>query len=779
MSRRHLDSGSNRARQSPLAATTLPLLLILAVAAFLRFYYLDASSLWSDEGNTWALIQRSFAEISRDAAADIHPPGYYWLLKLWSQGFGFSAAAIRSLSALLGVLVVLQVYFIGRTLARSRALSPAGALLAALIVTFNPFQIFYSQEARMYMLLTLEAALLGWATIRLLRRQVRPEETIGTWPQLLFVLAGVAGLWTHYSFPIILLAADLALLWTFLVQGADKPIQRRLFLRIVLLNLLVAVAFLPWLQTALTGTLNWPSGGSSVPPTDALILSLQSLLFGPMPTLPAPLWPWLTVFVLGVGLGSVVLLRRPAGRFLILWALMPIALLFTFGLFSDAFLKILLIASPAWSLLLAAAVANSRLPQLSQRAGQIGLILLLLSAAYATLPAYYTDPHVRDNYAGISRYLAAVAHAEEDLLILNAPGQQEVWRYYDPGISLLALPQERPAKVEPTISTLAAAIADRKRVHAIYWATDESDPDGIVEGWLERNSFKGAESWQGDIRFVTYHLAEELRCRQLEPDVTFSQEIAPAEICGISPGMSVAAGDVLLVGMHWRALTSITEDYAVSVQVQDEQSNVVAQHDGVPGGGSAPTASWTAGELIADNHGIHIPVGTPPGRYRIAVALYDPASGHRLTTTDGDMMLLGEVTIGIGDQTLPIDLLPAEHIVDQQLGPIRLAAYSLHRQGFAHAPQTAIAPEDNVEFVFYWQAPDPLPSEWPKALQYVLTLGNSAQTVPLAGNNYPTALWSAGEVVRGTLVVSYDGVSNHPTLRIGDKTIGLAKLPLR
>ena len=31
---------------------------------------------------------RSLADISARAAVDIHPPGYYWLLNLWSRIFG-------------------------------------------------------------------------------------------------------------------------------------------------------------------------------------------------------------------------------------------------------------------------------------------------------------------------------------------------------------------------------------------------------------------------------------------------------------------------------------------------------------------------------------------------------------------------------------------------------------------------------------------------------------------------------------------------------------------
>ncbi len=131
----------------------LLLLLILGIAAGLRFYQLDSQSLWADEGNSVALAGRSLARITQDAANDIHPPLYYWLLHLWTSIFGFSEAALRSLSAVLGVLLVLAVAEFGR-----RLHGVLTGLLAGLFAALAPFQIYYSQEARMYILLALEAA---------------------------------------------------------------------------------------------------------------------------------------------------------------------------------------------------------------------------------------------------------------------------------------------------------------------------------------------------------------------------------------------------------------------------------------------------------------------------------------------------------------------------------------------------------------------------------------------------------------------------------------------
>jgi hypothetical protein len=100
----------------------LLLILILALAAGLRLYRLDAQSLWNDEGTSVALAGRSLAAITQGAAADIHPPSYYYLLHYWLMLAGNSEFGARSLSALAGVALVGLVYALGRgSLAAHRA----------------------------------------------------------------------------------------------------------------------------------------------------------------------------------------------------------------------------------------------------------------------------------------------------------------------------------------------------------------------------------------------------------------------------------------------------------------------------------------------------------------------------------------------------------------------------------------------------------------------------------------------------------------------------------
>ncbi len=105
-------------RRTPMSEhrSRILLILIFLLALALRGYRLDGQSLWADEGNSAALASRPLAQIAHDSAHDIHPPLYYWLLHGWTRLAGTSEIALRSLSALLGLLLVWLIYLIGRRL---------------------------------------------------------------------------------------------------------------------------------------------------------------------------------------------------------------------------------------------------------------------------------------------------------------------------------------------------------------------------------------------------------------------------------------------------------------------------------------------------------------------------------------------------------------------------------------------------------------------------------------------------------------------------------------
>ncbi|HAJ36142.1 MAG TPA: hypothetical protein DCL15_10655, partial [Chloroflexi bacterium] len=678
--------------------------------------------------------------------------------------------------------------------------------LAVLLAAVNPFQIYYSQEARMYMLLAVEAAGLFWALVWMMEIGDRRLE-IGRLgdsdgsaslhlqspiSQSLFLIFGIAGMWTHYSFPIVLAAAGLTFViwWAAGLRRASTTPPRNHpitpLLRYAALNLLIVLAYLPWLPTAIDSVLNWPRGGVTVGLAEGVALTLRTLLFGPLRTVPEPLASWLIVAGALPLVGLFALRRLPrlalaAG----LWLLLPVAMMFGLGLFTDAFLKFLLVASPAWCLLGAAApwIMTPQLPTRTPSRFVHGALIACVAifgigAAVAVLPTYYADPFVRDNYRGVAEYLAAVGDARDDLVILNAPGQQEVWRYYDPGLPTLALPAQRPPDAADVAAQLAAATSGKRRVFALFWATDESDPEQSVENWLNANAFKAMESWQGNLRFVTYALASDLGETAITP-VQWENGMRLTHVQQPQPTpQQVTPGNAATIQLHWLTTRALTQRYKVSLQLLDARNQVIAQHDSEPGGGAHPTDRWQVGESVLDNHGIAIPFGVPPGRYRMIVVLYAADTGERVQQSGQDALPLGEVEVARTVQTPPLAVVPMQHRLNDTVGPVRLVGYDAYRRGFAHAQQTPIQPGDVVHFTLYWQAPTPLPAAWPADLMLTLQLGEQTLSAPLAGGAYPTSAWQAGELVRGEFDLLYTGGDPHPVLRVDDAVITLRRLPM-
>ena len=96
------------------------------------------------------------------------------------------------------------------------------------------------------------------------------------------------------------------------------------------------------------------------------------------------------------------------------------------------------------------------------------------------------------------------------------------------------------------------------------------------------------------------------------------------------PAGPVRPGAEVKLTLYWQVLGKVGGDYTVSIHLLDGNDVRVGQADGPPLNNTYPTSFWAAGESLADAHRLTIPANIAPGRYRIAVGLYDPISGLRL-----------------------------------------------------------------------------------------------------------------------------------------------------
>ncbi len=236
-------------------------LIALGVAFFVRVNELGTQSLWNDEGTSVALAQTSVSAIVNAAARDIHPPLYYLLLNGWVQVAGTSEFAVRFLSVFAGVLVVALTFRIAREFFDQDV-----AVIAAVLAALNPFQVYYAQETRMYIWVTLFACVSVWAMVVMLKP---PREDVPPLQQrirkrslflVVYILATLAALYTnYYAFTLVLFENLAFLAWLIWSWRAKRPRIGHTIAFWVAAQAFIAVAYLPWLNFARQSLTSWPA----------------------------------------------------------------------------------------------------------------------------------------------------------------------------------------------------------------------------------------------------------------------------------------------------------------------------------------------------------------------------------------------------------------------------------------------------------------------------------------------------------------------------------------
>jgi mannosyltransferase len=175
---------------------------LMVLAAAIRIVVINTQSYWTDEALTAFEASLRFGSMVNVVLhVETTPPLYFVLIWAWGHIFGTTAIALRSVSVLAGIAVVPIAYLCGRDLASRRA-----GVLAAAFVTVNPFLIWYSQEARAYMLLV---ALSGASFLWFVRALQEPSRRALTWWAVYSSLA----LMTHFFAAFLVATEAVWLLW--------------------------------------------------------------------------------------------------------------------------------------------------------------------------------------------------------------------------------------------------------------------------------------------------------------------------------------------------------------------------------------------------------------------------------------------------------------------------------------------------------------------------------------------------------------------------------------
>ena len=753
------------------------LLLMLLPAFWLRLFLLDGQSLWWDEGISLHLATSSFAEIVANRAANIHPPLYFFLLKIWVMLTGTTSFAARYFSVLASFLQVALVYALLRDWFGRRT-----AVIGLVLTAVYALSIVYAQEVRVYAFLPLTYLL-----ILLLAHRVAQEQPT----RRLWLALGVAewvALHLHYNSLFLLVFVNGWLLVKFWRQPRFWPWFKA--------QLGVALASLPWAVGVL---LNWPAvqaearlagfvtqrpSWSFVLPQvwgfqltglvnvfdDASVRLAAILLMVLLPLLLVWVWlqrdswwgPWLwAIWAAPLSLGLMLWFGRSFSH--------PRYIgMFAYGL-------ILLLAY-----LLTPRLGGRSLADFLANGLRLGTAVLFIGLSGWGLQHYFFDPaFAKDDLRQIAAILEAEA-APSDLILIPRTDWSLSFVYAgDTPIQMVDAFDQ--AQLWPA---LAAWTDGPTHVYTLDYADNFYDFQGVVPFALE-SAGNLVQRWRvDDLILSQYRLDRPVSQPELAPQDGRFGDIA---FLGSWVGPTATSADGVTIALQWQLLAPVTHNYAIVLDVTDGTGLEVAGWDEqlvAPNG--RPTNRWEVGEVVTTYHFVPFKYGTPPLTYAVNMRVYI-VRGEVQTldlidsagTPQGQNVLLGQVQV---ERPLPTQthIYGSQHPYGPLPEPIQLAV-GLQLTHVLMA-NSFLRPGQNLDLELGWQSSQPLPDLRP---QFVLRQDGQPLVIDAsapAQNQYPTDLWRAGEFVweQRLLTVPPTAVSGPATLfvELDDVSVALGEVEI-
>lgn len=393
----------------------IALAAVLAVGLALRVPFLQEKTFFIDEAYSWMLASGGAKDILAGAASESNPPLPMFAFHLW-QSWARDEWQLRLLCLILNLAAVPVLYLFGERLGGRSA-----GLAAAALGAVSAYQVEFSQIYRYPAM----AALIGAVCYCFLWRWIESRNSKFLPP---LAAAFIIGLYTHYFFIFLVLAANVFVFVCFIRDW--KTIARWAASQAI-----VAAAFTPWLFAFVK------QSGSELavvrPDTLAAHLKtlpffavpnvLQAFSFGSYPVREHLFFMGAGVLVYAALFARLLLLRDPLKKWFLITNL-GLALVLPYFMMLFLGLRLQLLYFCVFSSLLYASFA------VSLSAGKNAAVNVLLGTALFALIAvslvfYYSNVRDPENNKTVIRYIESNAGAR-DIVVVNPTYQSSLFEYY-------------------------------------------------------------------------------------------------------------------------------------------------------------------------------------------------------------------------------------------------------------------------------------------------------------------------------------------------------------
>jgi len=468
------------------------LLVILVIALVLRLIAIN-QSLWLDEAISVNIVNALNLKslILNFSSGDFHPPFFYILLKGWFlllQRFHFyniSEIFARLPSVFFGVGTVLVTYFIGKKLFDKKT-----AIIAAILISTAPLHIYYSQEARMYMMSAFFASLSVYFFVCLI-----DKDSILSWVG--FIISTVLMLYCDYL-PYFLI--PVYILYLFIYRNKIAKSTLRAF---VPSFLLIFIFLIPWfiilpkqLNVGLSTVAISPAWAQVVgaPNLKNFLITFVKFTIGRISNdnnlIYALLFVPVGIFVIFLFLLSLFRVSWKRS-FLWFWFFGPIFISFVLAFFIPVFAYFRLVfVLGAFYLIWASAINTVNWRPLTRT-----LLVIALSINLTSTAIYFTNSKFqRENWRSATEYVFQDS-TPATIVLFESSFSFAPFDFYNKGrLKAEGALESFNAKQDKVKEKVGALTNGKDKVFLFQYLSSITDPQGLVFQELTRQGFVSTET---------------------------------------------------------------------------------------------------------------------------------------------------------------------------------------------------------------------------------------------------------------------------------------------